>query len=93
MRLAWLGVRHDWAQQHLFHYVEGDLSWLARRRMEFHVEGCPSCSRGVRAVRSLLRLMQARATGPSETAPSGLFDRVWLEATRGARGSGAPADG
>jgi anti-sigma factor RsiW len=82
MRLARLGAQHDWSQQHLSHYVEGDLSWLARRRIELHIEECPDCSRGIRAIRSLIRLMQATATGPRERAAAGFFDRVWLDAAR-----------
>ena len=33
-RLIRGGGRHEWSQQHLSHYVEGDLNWLARRRIE-----------------------------------------------------------
>ena len=48
---------HTWAQRHLSHYVEDDLSWRERKRLELHAEECPDCSFGIRALRSLLRLM------------------------------------
>lgn len=71
---------HAWSQRHLSHYVEGDLGWLARRRLELHAEDCPDCSRGIKALRALVRLMggvQAEAAPP---APTTIFDRVRAEA-------------
>ena len=73
---------HAWSQDHLSHYVEGDLSWRARRRLELHAEECPDCSSGIRAVRALLRLMHATADR-SGAAPASIFDRVRADAARG----------
>ena len=73
---------HAWSQEHLSHYVEGDLGWRARRRLELHAEECPDCSRGIRAVRALVRLMHA-AADRSSAAPANIFDRVRADAARG----------
>lgn len=82
MRLLRRGASHDWSQEHLSHYVEGDLGWLARRRLELHAEECPDCSLGIRALRSLVRLVHAAADRPSERAPDSIFDRVRADAAR-----------
>ena len=66
---------HQWSQQHLSHYVEGDLGASARRRLERHAEDCVDCGRGIRAMRALLRLVPAFAAGPIR-APAGIFGRV-----------------
>jgi hypothetical protein len=82
MRLSRRGDDHAWSQEHLSHYVEGDMSWRARRRLELHAEDCPECSLGIRALRALVRLLKA-PTGRSEVrAPAGIFDRVRADAAR-----------
>ena len=81
MRLRRRRDDHAWSQQHLSHYVEGDLSWRARRRLELHAEECPECSLGVRALRALLRLLHGSAAQSDASAPAGIFDRVRAEAT------------
>ncbi len=86
-RLMRGGARHEWSQQHLSHYVEGDLNWLARRRLELHAEQCPECSLGIRALRSLVRLMHGAGDRPGEPAPASIFDRVHADAARGDGGS------
>src|SRR5271170_3920987 len=53
-----------------------------RRRLELHAAECPDCSRGIRAVRALLRLMHATADR-SGAAPASIFDRVRSDAARG----------
>ncbi len=80
MRLFWRGDDHLWSQEHLSHYVEGDLSWRARRRLELHAEDCPDCSRGIRALRALLRLMHGAAEQSVSRAPASIFDRVRADA-------------
>lgn len=90
MRILRRGAGHDWSQEHLSHYVEGDLSWLARRRLELHAEECPDCSLGIRALRSLVRLMHGTADRPSARAPDSIFDRVRADAA-GADAAGADA--
>jgi anti-sigma factor RsiW len=67
---------HGWSQGHLSHYVEGDLSWRARRRLELHAEDCPDCSRAIRAMRALLRLMHGAADRSPARAPESIYDRV-----------------
>lgn len=72
---------HRFTQRHLSHYVEGDLSARARRRLERHAAECPDCSRGIRAMKALLRLI-ARIDRPQELeAPASVFDRVRVDAT------------
>jgi anti-sigma factor RsiW len=87
MRALRFPARHEWSQKHLSHYVEGDLRWLARRRLEVHAEQCPDCSLGIRALRSLVRLLHGTADRLSEPAPAGLFDRVRAEAASANRHS------
>jgi anti-sigma factor RsiW len=71
---------HDFSQRHLSHYVEGDLSARARRRLERHAAECPDCSQGIRAMKALLRLI-ARIDRPHELqAPASVFDRVRADA-------------
>jgi anti-sigma factor RsiW len=71
---------HEWSQRHLSHYVEGDLRSRARRRLDKHAAECPECSRGIRAIKALLRLIPG-IDGRSEIrAPAGVFDRVRAEA-------------
>ena len=78
-----LGRRDDhvWSQEHLSHYVEGDLGWWARRRLQLHAEDCPDCSRGIRAIRALMRLMHTAANASETHMPDGVFDLVRAEAT------------
>jgi anti-sigma factor RsiW len=81
MRLLRRGDDHAWSQEHLSHYVEGDLSWRARRRLELHAEECPECTLGIRAVRALLRVLRGSADRSEARAPAGIFDRVRAEVT------------
>ena len=67
---------HQWSQQHLSHYAEGDLSPRARRRLERHARDCPDCGRGIRAMRALLRLLPGIEGRDTVRAPAGIFDRV-----------------
>jgi hypothetical protein len=67
---------HQWSQQHLSHYVEGDLGRRARRRLERHAEDCADCGRGIRAMRALLRLIPGIEGREATRAPAGIFDRV-----------------
>jgi anti-sigma factor RsiW len=81
MRLRRRGNDHVWSQQHLSHYVEGDMSWRARRRLELHAEECPDCSLGIRALRALRRLLHASVeVSDTVRAPAGIFDRVRADA-------------
>jgi hypothetical protein len=72
---------HAWSQQHLSHYVEGDLSWLARRRLRLHAAECPECGLGLRAVRALLRMLHAPVEQSREHAPDSVLNRVRAAAT------------
>jgi anti-sigma factor RsiW len=80
MRLLRRRDNHVWSQQHLSHYVEGDLGWRARRRLELHAEDCPDCSAGIRALRALLRLLHGAADRSRAHAPAGIFDLVRADA-------------
>ncbi|MGI8715858.1 MAG: anti-sigma factor family protein [Solirubrobacteraceae bacterium] len=86
-RLLQRGARHEWSQQHLSHYIDGDLNWLARRRLELHAEECPECSLGIRALRSLVQLMHGMADRRTEPAPASIFDRVRADAAQAEGGS------
>lgn len=80
MRFLRRGASHDWSQRQSLPLLEGDLSWLGRRRLELHAEQCPECSLGIRALRSLVRLMHGAAGQPREVAPDSIFDRVRAQA-------------
>ena len=82
--MRWPGRQdaHAWSQEHLSHYVEGDLSPGARRRLELHAQECPDCSLGIRAVRALLRLLHSSEARSEARAPAGIFDRVRVDAAQ-----------
>ncbi|HEY3976632.1 MAG TPA: zf-HC2 domain-containing protein [Streptosporangiaceae bacterium] len=67
---------HQWSQQHLSHYVEGDLRPRARRRLARHALGCADCGRGIRAMRALVYAVQAMDGHLGVAAPAALFDRA-----------------
>lgn len=71
---------HSWSQRHLSHYVDGDLGHIAMRRLERHARDCPECSRGIRALRSLARLLHTALADVSGPAPSTIFDKVRKDA-------------
>ena len=77
---------HQWSQQHLSHYVEGDLRPRARRRLDRHARDCVDCGRGIRAMRALVHALQGLDGLADVRAPGTIFDRVRL-----ARPGGAPA--
>jgi anti-sigma factor RsiW len=60
--------------------VDGDLAARARRRLERHAAVCPECSRGVRAMKALLRMSPGIDSGAEIHAPSDVFDRVRADA-------------
>jgi len=76
---------HEWSQQHLSHYVEGDLRPRARRRLDRHARGCVDCGRGIRAMRALVYAVQGLDGLAGIRAPATIFDRVRLA------GPGGPA--
>jgi len=77
---------HRWSQQHLSHYVEGDLRLRARRRLDRHARDCVDCGRGIRAMRALVYAVQGLDGLAGVRAPVTIFDRV-----RPAGGSGSPS--
>jgi anti-sigma factor ChrR (cupin superfamily) len=89
MRLRKRRDDHAWSQEHLSHYVEGDMSWRERRRLELHAEECPDCSLGIRALRALLRLLN-RSPEREAPAPAGIFDRVRADAALAATDAREP---
>jgi anti-sigma factor RsiW len=78
---------HRWSQQHLSHYVEGDLSPRARRRLERHARDCVDCGRGIRAMRALVYSVQGLDGLAGVRAPATIFDLV---RPAGACGSASP---
>jgi hypothetical protein len=92
MRLRKRRDDHAWSQEHLSHYLEGDMSWRSRRRLELHAKECPDCSLGIRALRALLRLLPT-SSGPADAhAPAGIFDRVRADAARAESDHGESAE-
>jgi anti-sigma factor RsiW len=79
---------HRWSQQHLSHYVEGDLHPRARQRLERHARGCVECSRGIRATRALVRAIRGLGGPTGVHAPATIFDRI-----RPAGAGGSPSPG
>ncbi len=72
---------HQWSQQHLSHYVEGELRPRARRRLDRHARECVDCGRGIRAMRALVYAVQGLdgLDGLAGVrAPATIFDRVRL---------------
>ena len=67
---------HEWSQQHLSHYVEGDLSPRARRRLDRHARDCVDCGRGIRAMRALVYAVLGLGGLAGARAPETIFDRV-----------------
>jgi hypothetical protein len=82
MRLRKRRDDHAWSQEHLSHYVEDDMSWRTRRRLELHAKECPECSLGIRALRALLRLLNGASERVEARAPAGIFDRARADAAR-----------
>jgi Putative zinc-finger len=78
---------HRWSQQHLSHYVEGDLRPRARRRLERHALGCVDCGLGIRAMRALIYSVQGLDGLAGVRAPATIFDRI---RPAGASGSSSP---
>jgi hypothetical protein len=86
-----MGIRgrsddHQWSQQRLSHYIEGDLHPRARRRLDRHARNCPDCGRGIRAMRALVYAVQGLDGLAGVRAPATIFDRV-----RPAGASGSPS--
>jgi len=78
---------HQWSQQHLSHYVEGELGPRARRRLERHALGCVDCGRGIKAMRALVYAFQGLDGLAGVRAPATIFDRVRLAGAGGSPAS------
>jgi anti-sigma factor RsiW len=78
---------HEWSQQHLSHYVEGELSPRARRRLDRHAQGCADCGRGIRAMRVLVRAVHGVGGLAGVSTPATIFDRVRLAPAGGSPSS------
>jgi hypothetical protein len=74
---------HQWSQQHLSHYVEGELGLRARRRLDRHALGCVDCGRGIKAMRALVYAVQGLDGLAGVRAPATIFDRVRLASSGG----------
>ena len=91
MRLLGRADDHQWSQQHLSHYVDGDLGRRARRRLGRHARGCVDCGRGILAIRALVRMFRGLDDLAGVRAPAGIFDRVRAAGAAGPRGDAASA--
>ena len=67
---------HQWSQQHLSHYVDGELRPRARRRLDRHARECVDCERGLRAMRALVYAVHGLDGLAGVRAPATIFDRV-----------------
>ena len=74
---------HQWSQQHLSHYIGGDLRPRARRRLARHALGCADCGRGIRAMRALVYAVQGMDGHAGVSAPAALFDQARRAAAGG----------
>jgi anti-sigma factor RsiW len=74
---------HQWSQQHLSHYIDGDLHPRARRRLDRHARDCVDCGRGIRATRTLVYAVQGLGGPAGVRAPATIFDRVRPTGTGG----------
>ncbi len=77
---------HQWSQQHLSHYVEGDLGRHAYRRLGRHAQDCVDCGRGILAMRALVHMIQGLDGLEGIRAPAGIFGRM-----RASVAGGSPA--
>ena len=74
---------HLWAQLHLSHYVEGELSSRGRRRLVRHAQGCADCGGGIRAMRAVVYAVHGLGGPAGVRAPATIFDRVRQAGTAG----------
>jgi len=82
---------HQWSQQHLSHYIEGDLGSRARRRLDRHAQDCVDCGPGIRAMRALVRLIPVIEGSEILRAPAGIFDRMRSAGAGGPHSDTPPA--
>jgi hypothetical protein len=78
---------HRWSQQHLSHYVEGDLHPRAHRRLDRHARDCVDCGRGIRAMRALVYTVRGLGGPAGARAPATIFDRIRLAGPGGSPSS------
>ena len=78
---------HQWSQEHLSHYVEGELRPRARHRLDRHARECVDCGRGIRAMRALVYGFQGLDGLARVRAPATIFDRVRLAGAGGSASS------
>ena len=84
---------HAWSRSRLSPYIDGDLRRRERLRVQLHAEHCPECSRGIRALRALLRLTESMRALEPEHAPASIFDRVRADANSTARDGARSPEG
>jgi anti-sigma factor RsiW len=78
---------HQWSQQHLSQYVEGELPARARRRLDRHARDCVDCGLGLRAMRAVVHALRGLDGLAGARAPATIFDRVRLAGPGGAPSS------
>jgi Putative zinc-finger len=67
---------HRWSQEHLSHYVEGDLRPRARNRLDRHAWDCVECGRGLRAMRVLVQAARGLDGPAALPSAAAIFDRA-----------------
>ena len=79
---------HQWSQQHLSHYVEGELRPRGPAAGSTGTRGTASdCGRGLRAMRAVVHALQGLDGLAGARAPATIFDRVRLAGPGGAPSS------
>ena len=70
---------HRWTQRHLSDYIDGDLDFDGRDRVERHVGMCPQCRRLLDSLmRTVAGLMGLREQSPGDVA-DGVIARLRAE--------------
>jgi anti-sigma factor RsiW len=67
---------HHWTHAHLSDYLDGDLSYSERDRIEQHVGMCPQCRRVLRTLRRTLERPMDLPVEPRPSVADGVIDRL-----------------
>lgn len=74
-----MNLDHRWASSRLSEYVDDELGWAQRRRLERHAEVCPECGPLLRGLAvTVFRLRQLRFRRGGSVAPR-VIERLRME--------------